>query len=395
MHSTWRFQGLVVALAALSGACSVYDDALVASAPVAQVLDRAGQSAAGFPAEVGGYAAAAGAGGGPTAGDATQGGGGSGAQQDSCGNAQLDGDESCDIAIKAGLPGACPGACPSKDPCVRARLEGSGCQARCVFSAPSCADADGCCPADCSTANDSDCSAACGDGVVQAERGETCEIKPGIAVELACASEQSCQSDSACMRATLLGSRSNCNLRCVKEPVTNAQSDDGCCPPGGNANVDSDCPPKCGNGVREAAEECDMSAGCGSDCKLLPKSAVDVCLASLAADGGACERCECEHCGGEVSACVASGQAQRDARCLAVEQCATDNDCAGNTCYCGSALLLCALEPLGACVPQIEQAAGTHSWITIQAQFLDSGSALGRAQTLGECRRDHCSNVCP
>ena len=138
-----------------------------------------------------------------------------------------------------------------------------------------------------------------------------------------------------------------------------------------------------------------MSAGCGSDCKLLPKSAVDVCLASLAADGGACERCECEHCGGEVSACVASGQAQRDARCLAVEQCATDNDCAGNTCYCGSALLLCALEPLGACVPQIEQAAGTHSWITIQAQFLDSGSALGRAQTLGECRRDHCSNVCP
>jgi hypothetical protein len=58
-------------------------------------------------------------------------------------------------------------------------------------------------------------------------------------------------------------------------------------------------------------------------------------------------------------------------------------------------LLLCALEPAGQCVPQIEQASGSHSWLIIQAQYLDSGSALGRAQALGDCRRDHCQAVCP
>ena len=393
MLATLHLRGLVLALAALSGACSVYDEALSAGSRPTQVLDSAGRNAAGRgPSPDAGYA------GGPLSPDwgmATGNAGAAGSRPNLCGNARLDGDESCDTAIKAGLPGACPSACSTKDACVRARLEGSACQARCVFSAPSCADADGCCPSDCSAAEDSDCSASCGDGIVQTAQGETCEIKPGVATELACPSDASCRSEDACMRAVLKGSRSNCDLRCEQQPVTHAQSDDGCCPPGGNANVDSDCQPKCGNAVREAAEQCDGGSDCGSDCKLLAKPVANACVASLGGSGGACERCECEQCGAAVSACVASGVAQRDKSCLAVEQCATQKDCAGTGCYCGNALLLCAVAPLGDCVSQIEQAAGTRSWITIQAQYLDASTALGRAQALGECRRAKCSDVCP
>jgi hypothetical protein len=384
-----------VALAAVSSACSVYDDTLTPGSRIAQVRETAGRGHAGSAAAGdAGYSSdvRTGTEAGRAAGSSGGAAGGA-AKADLCGNAKLDGNESCDLAIQSGLPGACPTACSSKDACVRARLEGTACQARCVFAAPSCADADGCCPSDCTPTNDSDCSASCGDGIVQKDLGETCETTPGVAAELACPSEQSCQSDNACVRVLLKGSASNCNLRCERQTVTNAQNDDGCCPAGGNANVDSDCQPKCGNGVREAAEACDGGESCGSDCKLLQKPVGDMCLNSLG--DGACERCECENCVAEVSACVASGDTKRDANCHAVEACATKHDCAGTGCYCGGALLFCAINPLGACVPEIERAANSQSWITIQAQYSDAKSALGRAQALGECRRNHCQNVCP
>ena len=395
MFSTLRLRCFAVALAALSGACSVYDGTLASASRGAQVRENSGKGLAGSPAVAdAGYSADAKAVG--EAGRAAGSGGGAAggpAMSNLCGNAKLDGNESCDLAIQPGLPGACPSACSSKDACIRARLEGTACQARCVFAAPSCADADGCCPSDCTPDNDSDCSASCGDGIVQKDLGETCETKPGTAAELACPSEQSCQSNDACVRVSLKGSAQNCNLQCERETVTHAQGDDGCCPAGGNANVDSDCLPKCGNGVREGTEECDTGAGCGSDCKLVQKPVGDMCLAALG--DGACERCECENCIGEVNACVASGDAKRDASCLAVETCATKNDCAGTNCYCGGALLFCAIEPLGKCVPEIERAANSQSWITIQGQFVDSKSTLGRAAALGECRRNRCQNVCP
>ena len=52
------------------------------------------------------------------------------------------------------------------------------CTALCVFSPiTGCANGDGCCPSGCNATNDDDCSAVCGNGVV--ERGEECE-PPGV-----------------------------------------------------------------------------------------------------------------------------------------------------------------------------------------------------------------------
>ena len=50
-------------------------------------------------------------------------------------------------------------------------------------------------------------------------------------------------------------------------------SGDGCCPAGATANVDSDCPPVCGNGVLESGESCadaNTTAGdaCDAACRL-------------------------------------------------------------------------------------------------------------------------------
>jgi hypothetical protein len=56
---------------------------------------------------------------------------------------------------------------------------------------------------------------------------------------------------------------------------------------------------------------------------------------------------------------------------------------------------LCSIAPNGACQDEIIEAASSRSWLTIQAQYLNRDSALGRAQTLGDCRRAHCSSVCP
>ena len=49
-----------------------------------------------------------------------------------CGNGVLDDTELCDIAIKAGEPGACPTTCDDSDPCNPTALEVSGCMSRCV-----------------------------------------------------------------------------------------------------------------------------------------------------------------------------------------------------------------------------------------------------------------------
>ncbi len=76
-----------------------------------------------------------------------------------CGNGVLDNGETCDIAIAAGHPGACPTSCnPGADPCNPVKLQGTGCQAVCVDMAiTDCVGGDGCCPATCTHAKDSDC----------------------------------------------------------------------------------------------------------------------------------------------------------------------------------------------------------------------------------------------
>lgn len=55
--------------------------------------------------------------------------------------------------------------------------------------------------------------------------------------------------------------------------ITICMSGDGCCPPGCNTNIDTECPPVCGNGILEPLEICDDGNmidgdGCSSACEL-------------------------------------------------------------------------------------------------------------------------------
>lgn len=80
-----------------------------------------------------------------------------------CGDGIVDGEEGCDNAIGAGLPGWCPTSatdCEDDNECTTDRLEGvpSDCSAHCVNEEPACADGDGCCPPSCAPSQDSDCA---------------------------------------------------------------------------------------------------------------------------------------------------------------------------------------------------------------------------------------------
>lgn len=400
-------------LCAALAACSVYDDGLVErrraearAQSMENPSDEAGAQAPDNPTAVGGGDAAGSGGNTPAANGGTGGqsqsaAGSSGASSapertpvDDCGNGRLDDGERCDTAIASGKPGACPTSCTLTDPCQTVTLQGSRCTAECKFSARACANADKCCPAQCTPQNDDDCAPSCGDGILQADRGETCDNGPNAPASARCPTEADCEDGDACTIGVLQGSAAGCDAICKQVPITARHGDDGCCPAGANALVDSDCQPACGNGVKEASEACDGSTGCDVGCRLTLSSSQIQCMDELADD--ACDQCECQHCSAEMLRCSDSGNTTRDAACTAVEDCATKYDCAGEDCYCGlSNLLFCTVVATGPCRSVIERAAGTSNAYVIQADYLDDNTALGRAKELGACRRRYCSKVCP
>jgi len=125
---------------------------------------------------------------------------------------------------------------------------------------------DGCCPPGANAGNDSDCAAACGDGVISP--GETCD--PGIPGSC----PTTCDDKNACTRDTLVDG-GTCHARCEFTEITEPANFDGCCPPGANANNDSDCKPMCGNGILEPGEQCDPpnSATCDANCQIVTRPA--------------------------------------------------------------------------------------------------------------------------
>ena len=179
-----------------------------------------------------------------------------------CGNGVLDADvgELCDPSIASGF-GSCPTQCNDSISCTDDSLSGSECQATCVHSPITAAvDGDGCCPSGASSLTDSDCSVACGNGLLEA--GELCDT--GITAGAgACPTVASCNDNTGCTSDSVINDGS-CQAACAHAPITTPANNDGCCPSGATSANDNDCAPSCGNGVVDVGETCDTAISSGA-----------------------------------------------------------------------------------------------------------------------------------
>lgn len=192
-----------------------------------------------------------------------------------CGDGVVSAGETCDTGIASG-PGACPSDCDDGIACTTDMLANAGtCTAACTSVAITTpADGDGCCPAGATIANDDDCTATCGDGVVAG--GESCDTGitsgPG-ACPTSCSDGISCTSD-------VLTGAGTCAATCSYPAITAPVDGDQCCPTGANIGNDSDCPVVCGDGVRSPSEACDVN---------IPAGTAGACpAAGSCSDGNAC-----------------------------------------------------------------------------------------------------------
>jgi hypothetical protein len=293
-----------------------------------------------------------------------------------CGNGVLEPGETCDTMIGAGKEGACPSTCSKPaDQCLTARLMGSldDCSARCAVEPVTRCDSvsDGCCPAGCTATTDADCTRSCGNGVV--DSGETCDtaIAPGLpgGCPLACHDTVACTTDR-------LLSAGTCQARCAFVPVMNFSVDDGCCPPGGNNLLDSDCPAVCGNGIVETpGETCDkglppgMPGGCAAVCPALPPGCSRFTLR------GTADNCTTSCVLETIGTC-----ANNDGCCPAGCTRENDNDCPA---VCGNAVV----EAGETC--DIGLSAGRPGACPV---FCDDGNACTTDISLG--RRIDCTRTC-
>jgi cysteine-rich repeat protein len=252
-----------------------------------------------------------------------------------CGDGEVGGSEQCDTGIAQGEPGACPpiAACDDDLPCTIDSLEGEGCQAHCehaVVTDVSGDLSDGCCPTGVGTSEtDVDCPASCGNGIV--DLGETCDsgITSG---DGKCPVVADCDDHVACTTDSISGG--GCTERCLNQAVTQPSGNtaDACCPPGGNANTDTDCQATCGNGAVEEGERCDVAIA-GNLAGHCPSAGEcndqDTCTDDSLTGAGTCGA-RCVHAERGVS-----GQ-QEDGCCPSIGSYNTDADCPA---VCGNAVL--------------------------------------------------------
>jgi hypothetical protein len=169
--------------------------------------------------------------------------------------------ESCDVASAMT---SCPTACPPAGSCASVSLAGAGsCAARCQSTAVVlCRDGDGCCPPSCSSVDDADCAAVCGNGVV--EPGERCDR--GVTAGFQGFCPASCNDGDPCTADSASGTVESCTRACSYARTTACGTGDACCPSGCDPRNDGDCLSECGDGVVGASETCDPPSSCPTAC---------------------------------------------------------------------------------------------------------------------------------
>jgi hypothetical protein len=186
-----------------------------------------------------------------------------------CGDGVVEVPELCDVD--------CPNGCDDKDPCTRDTMSGSAvlCNAQCTFEAITAAQSgDQCCPVGADATSDNDCKSMCGNGVV--EPSELCDGD----------CPDRCDDLDECTASKLVGSAAGCNAECISEPITLPVRNDGCCPPGANADIDNDCTPECGNRVIEPGEICD--GNCPTACPSADACNIGMIVGSTATCNAVC-----------------------------------------------------------------------------------------------------------
>ena len=233
-----------------------------------------------------------------------------------CGDGVLQSSEKCDTAIPQGMPGACPMSCDDQNSCTTDSISGSDCQQVCVHgSITACQSGDSCCPVGCTAGNDNDCSASCGNGVV--DQGETCDtgITSGNGK---CPTMADCNDNNACTTDSVANA-GTCTAACSNVAITACVGGDGCCPAGCTHANDSDCSSLCGNGVVDQGETCDTAiqsgtGKCPTDC-----NDNNACTHDMLLSGGTC-MAACSHVA--ITACT-----NGDGCCASGCNSLNDNDC--------------------------------------------------------------------
>lgn len=305
---------------------------------------------------------------------------------DGCGDGVVGEAEQCDTAIARGNPGACPDGCSGAQACRRNVLEGEGCSARCiVIELTEAASGDGCCPPDTDHFADTDCPARCGNE--QLEPGELCDPAE------TCPSEAACVSTTACLVASYTGAADSCDARCDMKAIRSCLSGDSCCPAGCDHAKDSDCPEPCPEG-----KSCPITQGPTPEVQPAPVRTEPPPPPFVCGDkhtGSACDACDCAKCGSQLEACLNDNDPEDAKFCAAAIDCSEAKKCDANKCYCGTANAdSCADEPLGACLPQWEDAARSTLPAIITFFMRTDGYTLNHAVSVIDCRVQNCATEC-
>lgn len=220
----------------------------------------------------------------------------------SCGNGAVEGGETCDPQS------SCPTTCNDGSACTIDGFTGSAanCNVLCTRQTISqCQNGDACCPAGCNAVNDSNCSADCGNKVV--EPGETCDPPSSCPT--------SCNDGNACTVDTPNGNAQSCSFACGHVTIQQCTGGDNCCPNGCNANTDSDCSARCGNSILEPGETCDPAASCNTNCDDSNACTIDGSTGSTANCNFVCTHTTITACQNNDVCCPAGCNANNDNNC--------------------------------------------------------------------------------